>query len=201
MRYQSILLFGAPGSGKGTQGKILAQVPGLFHLACGDVFRGLNPNTGVGRVFYEYSSRGELVPDEVTVELWESALEGAELSGSFDPNRDLLILDGIPRNVNQARMMDEKIEVLRLVHLVCRNRSALFDRLRRRALRENRYDDASDTVIQNRLDVYQRETSVVLDCYPADNVVEIDADQSPLQVLASIAKVIDTARVRMRQPA
>ncbi|HEX6971477.1 MAG TPA: nucleoside monophosphate kinase [Limnochordia bacterium] len=201
MRYPTILLFGAPGAGKGTQGRILAQVPGLFHLSCGDVFRSLKPDSRLGRIFDEYSSRGALVPDSVTIELWESALEGARLSGAFDPDRDLLILDGIPRNRAQARMMEERIEVLRLIHLQCRNRAALFDRLRRRALRENRYDDASDAVISHRLEVYQKETALVLDYYPADRIVEVDADQSPLLVLASLAHIIDGVRVMMRQPA
>src|SRR5205814_1635842 len=61
MRYKSILLFGAPGSGKGTQGKILGSIPGFYHSACGDVFRSLDLQSEMGRVFWEYSSRGELV--------------------------------------------------------------------------------------------------------------------------------------------
>ncbi len=62
-RYKTILLFGAPGAGKGTQGKILGKVPGFYHLACGDVFRSLDMGSDLGRSFMEYSSRGELVPD------------------------------------------------------------------------------------------------------------------------------------------
>ena len=70
-RYQTILLFGAPGSGKGTQGKVLGQIPGFYHLSCGEVFRTLNINSELGKIFYEYSSRGELVPDDVTVNMWK----------------------------------------------------------------------------------------------------------------------------------
>ena len=62
-RYQTILLFGAPGSGKGTQGKILGQIPGFYHLSCGEVFRTLDTSSELGRTFMEYSSRGELVPE------------------------------------------------------------------------------------------------------------------------------------------
>jgi adenylate kinase len=67
-RYLSYLLFGAPGSGKGTQGKALGQVPRFFHCACGDVFRSIDTRTKVGQAFIQYSSRGELVPDEISIE-------------------------------------------------------------------------------------------------------------------------------------
>ncbi|MGH7972588.1 MAG: nucleoside monophosphate kinase, partial [Limisphaerales bacterium] len=63
MNYRTILLFGAPGAGKGTQGKILGMVPHFFHCACGDVFRSLSADSSVGRTFLEYSGRGDLVPD------------------------------------------------------------------------------------------------------------------------------------------
>src|SRR6185295_9118273 len=70
MKYRTILLFGAPGAGKGTQGKILGTIPNFFHCACGDVFRSLKTDSTVGQVFLEYSSRGELVPDQPTIDLW-----------------------------------------------------------------------------------------------------------------------------------
>ena len=66
MKYRTILLFGAPGSGKGTQGKILGTVPGYFHFACGDAFRNLRIEDPMGKAFIEYSSEGQLVPDETT---------------------------------------------------------------------------------------------------------------------------------------
>ena len=70
MKYRSILLFGAPGAGKGTQGKVLGMIPHFFHCACGDVFRKLRADSPLGRVFIKYSSRGQLVPDNQTVKLW-----------------------------------------------------------------------------------------------------------------------------------
>src|SRR3989454_6004020 len=70
MIYRTVLLFGAPGAGKGTQGKILGTIPNFFHCACGDVFRSLKTDSAIGQVFLEYSSRGELVPDEQTIQLW-----------------------------------------------------------------------------------------------------------------------------------
>src|SRR5688572_17009677 len=97
MKYRTILLFGAPGSGKGTQGKILGTVPNLFHFACGDAFRNLRIEDPMGRLFIEYSSRGELVPDEPTIGLWAKNIKASTLNGVFDPARDTLVLDGIPR--------------------------------------------------------------------------------------------------------
>ena len=91
-----MLLFGAPGAGKGTQGKILGTIPNFFHCACGDVFRNLTIESKIGRVFVEYSSRGQLVPDEQTVRLWRESIHGNTKSGRFHPERDTLVLDGIP---------------------------------------------------------------------------------------------------------
>ena len=66
-RYVTYLLMGAPGSGKGTQGKVLGSVPRFFHFACGEVFRSLDTRSPLGQKFIEYSSRGQLVPDDLTV--------------------------------------------------------------------------------------------------------------------------------------
>src|SRR5579859_7068931 len=92
MRYRTILLFGAPGAGKGTQGKILGTIPNFFHCACGDVFRNLTIDSKIGRVFIEYSSRGELVPDEPTIELWRQSIQGITQAGRFNPAQDTLVL-------------------------------------------------------------------------------------------------------------
>ena len=67
--YRTFLLFGAPGAGKGTQGKILGTIPNFFHFACGDAFRNLKIESELGRTFIDYSSQGKLVPDEPTIEL------------------------------------------------------------------------------------------------------------------------------------
>src|SRR5262245_58547592 len=111
MKYRTILLFGAPGAGKGTQGKILGTIPNFFHCACGDVFRSLSANDPIGRTFIEYSGRGELVPDEPTVELWRRFIHNCEKSGRFHPGHDTLVLDGIPRNVHQAEMLEGTLDV------------------------------------------------------------------------------------------
>src|SRR3982750_2733815 len=107
MKYKTFLLFGAPGAGKGTQGKILGSVPDFFHCACGDVFRSLKSDSPIGRIFLEYANHGKLVPDEPTVDLWQQFIESSKKSGRFNPDSDTLILDGIPRNVHQAEMLQD----------------------------------------------------------------------------------------------
>ena len=102
MKYRAILLFGAPGAGKGTQGKILGQIPNFVHFSCGDAFRNLRVDSQLGRVFVEYASAGRLVPDEPTIELWKRSIEGMTATGRFNPDADTMLLDGIPRNPRQA---------------------------------------------------------------------------------------------------
>ncbi len=186
MKFKTILLFGAPGTGKGTQGHTLGSIPGLVHVACGEIFRDLRVGTPLGRVFLDYSSRGVLVPDDFTVQLWKEHVEGLIRLGRYDPETDILILDGIPRNVAQARLMDNYIDVQRLYYLDCADKEKMVLRLKRRALHENRLDDASDATIQTRLYVYEAETAPVLDYYPPDKVHRIDTGRTPIEVLADI---------------
>ncbi len=150
MKYTTYLIFGAPGSGKGTQGKILGSIPRFFHCACGDVFRSLDTRTPLGQEFLAYSSKGQLVPDELTVKLWVESITNCVRSNKFKPDIDALVLDGIPRNIHQAEIMKDLIEVKKVLHLSCPDRNALFARLKKRALKDNRYDDASDEVIRKR---------------------------------------------------
>lgn len=185
-KYKTILLFGAPGAGKGTQGAILGRIPGFYHCACGDVFRNIDINSELGHKFYEFSSRGELVPDEITVGMWAQALHARTVLGDYKPSDDLLILDGIPRTLEQAQIMDDHIQVLKIIHLTCDNENAMFQRLRKRALKANRHDDADEKVIRKRWEVYKQETAPVLGHYPADRVVSIDSIGSPAQILHDI---------------
>ena len=111
MKYRSILLFGAPGAGKGTQGKILGVIPNFFHCACGDVFRNLRADSPLGRIFIDYSGRGQLVPDEPTIELWRQFIDNSTKIGRFHPDQDTLVLDGIPRNVRQAQILRDTLDV------------------------------------------------------------------------------------------
>jgi adenylate kinase len=192
MKYRTILLFGAPGSGKGTQGKILGAVPSLFHFACGDAFRNLRITDPIGKIFIEHSSKGQLVPDEPTIDLWARNIEASTISGRFDPSRDTLVLDGIPRNVRQAEILKNTLDVRAVFHLTCPDMSKMVERLQRRALRENRLDDANLDVIRQRLETYMTETKPVLDYYGPKIVHDINSTQTPVNVLRDILSIIAT---------
>lgn len=189
-RYKTILLFGAPGAGKGTQGKILGKIPGFFHLACGDVFRSLDLSSDLGAKFLAYSSRGELVPDDLTIEMWRQNMHAQTVLSLYKPAVDLLILDGIPRSVAQAKEMERYLDVLEVIHLVCPDRDEMVRRMRKRALKENRLDDADEKVIRRRFEVYDRETAPVLACYPAEIISNVDAMGSPAEVLQHVLEVV-----------
>src|SRR5947207_10818642 len=186
MRYNTYVLSGGPGGGKGTQGKTLGTIPRYYHCDCGDVFRSIDMRTKVGKAFLEYSSKGQLVPDDITVELWREAIDAAVESHKFKPDIDTLVLDGIPRNIGQAEIMEEMIDVKKMFHLSCPSRETLFYRLKKRALKDNRLDDANDQVIQRRLDTYETESKPVLSYYPEEMVTVVDATQPPSKVLFDI---------------
>jgi len=191
-RRPAILILGAPGSGKGTQGRILGTVPRFVHFACGDVFRSLDTRTPLGQKFVEHSSKGELVPDELTVELWNTQLKNWADMHSYKPDIDFLVLDGIPRNVRQAEIMKEHVEVIQVFHLSCPNREELARRMRKRALKENRLDDASDLVIEQRIQTYEAETKPLLDFYGEGLVTDVDATKPPIEVLNKIINKVVT---------
>jgi adenylate kinase len=190
MKYRTYLIFGAPGAGKGTQGKVLGAIPRFFHCACGDVFRSLDTRTPLGQAFLEYSSRGQLVPDEITVKLWMARIGDMVGSHTFKPDIDSLVLDGIPRNVEQARIMTDMIDVKRVFHLSCPDRDALVARLKKRALKENRFDDANEEVIRRRLATYEAESRPILEYYGPGLVTSVDATQTPIHVANDILSAI-----------
>ncbi len=182
----AILVLGAPGSGKGTQGKALGMIPGFFHCACGDVFRALDTRTELGQKFVEYSSKGHLVPDELTIELWQAQIENWKEAHLYHPEEDVLVLDGIPRNVRQAEILENYIDVHQVFHLSCPDRAELAKRMRSRALKENRMDDASDVVIEKRIKTYEAETKPILEFYSDALRTDIDGSQAPAKVLHDI---------------
>ena len=167
-------------------GKALGAIPGFVHVACGDLFRTLDMTSPLGKAFMDYSSKGLLVPDEITVALWKDSIDSLIGSHAFVPGRDVLILDGIPRNVAQARKLEPFVAVQRIFYLVCSDENLMFDRIRRRALKENRLDDAFEDVIRRRWRVYEDESQPVLDYYPKEIITQIDAVGSPVQVIHTI---------------
>ncbi|MEN9974249.1 MAG: hypothetical protein RLZZ282_255, partial [Verrucomicrobiota bacterium] len=142
-----------------------------------------------------YSSRGELVPDELTIALWKAQIDNLADTHLYKPDIDFLVLDGIPRNVHQARLMAPHIEVYQVFHLTCPNRDELARRLRKRALKDNRIDDASDAVITQRIATYDAQTKPLLEFYPPEAITNIDATQPPVKVLADIIQSITSLAV------
>ena len=199
-RFNTFLIFGAPGSGKGTQGVVLGQLPRFFHCACGDVFRSLDTRSEIGQEFLKYSSQGLLVPDDLTVRLWKSKIDAQVDGNLFKPDIDFLVLDGIPRNVEQAKIMENHVQVHQVFHLSLKNRDELARRLRKRALKDNRLDDANETVIAQRLALYDEETKPMLDYYDDSLISQIDAALTPAEVMLEILKVITELKVFQEAP-
>jgi len=180
--YPAALIFGVPGAGKGTQGVILTRVPGFFHLSSGVIFRKLDAKSDEGRLVREYSARGELVPDEITIKIFLNWLEAQRDAERFRPREHLLVLDGIPRNIAQCKMLESFIDVKALIHFMCSNEDVMIKRIRRRAALENRVDDASESVTRKRFEVYHQETAPILEYYPQEIVHNIEADRIPAEV-------------------
>ena len=189
-RYQSFILTGAPGCGKGTQGAILGEVPRFYHFSMGDAFRSLDTRTEIGQEFVKYSSAGQLVPDELSIRFFRAQVDARVKTTEFKPDIDVLVLDGIPRNRSQAELLVEHVDVLHIFHLACPDREELITRLRKRALKSGRLDDASEEVIRHRIRTYEQETKEVFDCFPGSLRTEIDANQAPVKVLADILEVV-----------
>ena len=188
--YQTVLLFGPPGVGKGTQGRILGQIPGFFHLSCGEVFRSLDINSPDGREVTKHINQGRLVPDETTIRIWKRNLDALTVLSHYKPYEDLLVLDGIPRNRRQAELVEEHIKVNKIIHLMSPDVEAMVQRIRRRAIRENRLDDASEDVIRRRFDVYRQETEPVLQYYSPKLIQEVDAIGSPADILLKVLTIV-----------
>lgn len=188
-KYKAFVLVGAPGCGKGTQGSIMGSIPRFYHFSMGDAFRSLDTRTPIGQEFVKYSSRGELVPDELTIRYFKIQVDARADLHMFKPDIDILLLDGIPRNLEQAKLLEDHIDVLQLFHLSCPDRDELVGRLRKRALKEGRMDDASEEVILKRFKTYEEETKELLDYY-SDVRADINAIQAPVKVLDDILQVI-----------
>jgi len=190
MKLRTILLFGSPGAGKGTQGIILGSIPTYLHVSSGDLFRDLSVQNPLGQTFLDYAGKGQLVPDAPTIKLWHDDIENRIRNGIFNPETDTLLLDGIPRNTAQAQLLDDKLNVIGVVNLFCKDLDIMVERLQARALREDRLDDANLDTIRNRLKVYEAETRPVLEHYGDDLVHTIDSTQTPVLVLRDVLAVL-----------
>jgi adenylate kinase len=185
-KYRCILLFGMPGSGKGTQGAVLGQLPSLVHISMGDIFRKV-PRTGkFGREIEKFTSQGLMVPDDLTVRIFERHLLILEMQELLVPEQHTLILDGLPRSYAQAQRLDCILDLVQIFHLKIVDTVLATERLRARALRENRLDDMSEDVIHRRLQTYYDETFKTLSFYPTDLIYDVDAGRRAIDVLCDI---------------
>jgi adenylate kinase len=187
----NVLLIGAPGSGKGTQGQRLAELMGMRHIATGDLLRKeVADETELGLEVAGYLERGELVPDKVIIDLVMPTVIDAAGSDGY-------LLDGFPRSVEQAEQV--RAAVTRLgakadaaIYLDA-PREALVARLLERARIEGRSDDTAD-VIANRLQVFDDETSPLVDYYRGRGLLQVvDATRSPEEVTVLIMNALEAA--------
>lgn len=185
-KFQSVLIFGPPGSGKGTQGKFLSSAGNHFHLSSGDVFRGLSPESSSGKLYHSYAGKGMLLPDDVTIEIWHHYVMGLIATNQYFPKEQLLLLDGIPRTVKQAEILKRYISIKKIILLEAKNSDVLVQRLKRRALIEKRQDDRDESVLKKRMEVYENETFPLLEYYDEKLISRFNAEQRPLEVLRDI---------------
>lgn len=196
--HPAVLLIGMPGVGKGTQGKLLGKIPGLFHLSTGEILRSLRDDTDDGRLVADCLRRGQFIPDELMLEIWQHWLAAEVEAGHYLPDEQVLLLDGIPRNRLQCERLSEHIDVLQVIYLNPPDEEPIVQRLRQRALIEGRSDDADESIIRGRFEVYRRETAPILNFYPPGVIREIDPMGSSAEVLKRILDVLSPVIVATR---
>lgn len=184
--FRTVLIFGPPGAGKGTLGKFLSSAGNHFHLSSGDIFRGLSPESPAGKLYHNYAGKGLLLPDEITIRIWHHFVHGLIATNKYFPSQQLLLLDGIPRTIRQADLLQKYIHIEKIIVLEIGDIEELVKRLQRRALIEKRLDDMDPHILRTRMEVYQQDTLKLLKHYPDDLLAQFKADQKPLKVLRDV---------------
>lgn len=163
----NLILFGPPGSGKGTQAEKLVEKYNLLHISTGDLFRyEMGNDTELGLLAKSYISKGELVPDSVTIGM---------LKNKVDANPDVpgYIFDGFPRNIIQSEALDEilneKGESVSILLSLDVDDEEIVKRILNRGKTSGRTDDNDESIIRNRIEVYKSETTPVFDFYAKAN--------------------------------
>ncbi|MEI8109979.1 MAG: adenylate kinase [Chitinophagia bacterium] len=186
----NIILFGPPGSGKGTQSARLVEQYSLIHLSTGDLLRSeINRQTKLGLEAKAIMDRGELVPDGVVVGMIASALDN-------NPNAKGFLFDGFPRTVAQSEALDQLLEqkktAIGVVLALEVGEEELVKRLLNRGLTSGRSDDNSEEVVRARIIEYHNKTSVVADYYKQFNkVVKIKGEGSVEEIFSSLCSEIE----------
>jgi adenylate kinase len=185
----NILLLGPQGAGKGTQAKRIAGEYAIAHIASGEILRAeMDAGTELGRRVKDVYDRGDLVSDDLMIELIRTRLEKPDTESGF-------VLDGFPRTTVQAEALDEMFaEIGRSFSVVFALQipdKVAFERLRKRSVVEGRADD-TDEAIQRRLDNYHRETEPLIEYYRVrGNLVPIHGDRSENEVFAEIQQALE----------
>jgi adenylate kinase len=187
----NLILFGPPGSGKGTQSEKLIAKYGLKHLSTGDLLRSeIANNTPLGLEAKNFMDKGLLVPNEVVIGMISSALDA-------NPNAKGFLFDGFPRTTAQADALDKLLELkktsISLMLALEVSEEELVKRLLKRGQTSGRSDDTNEKIIRERINVYHNETSAVAEHYRKVNKVEmIEGEGSIDDIFASLSKEIDT---------
>lgn len=190
----NIVLFGPPGAGKGTQAAKLIDKYNLVHLSTGDIFRAnIKGETELGTLAKSYIDKGELVPDEVTIGMLESEVEK-------NPNAEGFIFDGFPRTTPQAKALEqflkEKNTEVSVMMALAVDEQELIKRLLLRGKDSGRADDQDESIIANRIKVYNEQTAVVADYYAAQNKFEkIDGVGSIEEIFDRLTSAIDEHQI------
>ena len=183
-----LIFLGPPGAGKGTQAYVLAQALQIPHISTGEILRqAIAQATPLGKKAQGYVERGELVPDDLILDLIRERLRSADTQLGW-------ILDGFPRNVTQASFLDKLLEELSQKADVVINLEVPDQILITRLLSRGRKDDTEET-ISRRLQVYREQTAPLIDYYRSrDKLYSLDGDRTPEFVTQSLKQVIDEAR-------
>jgi adenylate kinase len=186
----NLVLFGPPGAGKGTQASILKEKYQLVHISTGDVFRyNIKNETELGKSAKSYMDKGQLVPDEVTIEMLKAEVESNEGAKGF-------IFDGFPRTRAQAEALGEFLaskgeEVDAMIALEVED-EVLVQRLLERGKTSGRPDDADESVIRERIKVYYEETAILKEYYKKDDkYYGVDGVGSVQEITERLSAVID----------
>ncbi len=166
-----VLFLGPPGAGKGTQATLLARALGVPHISTGVMLReAVAEGTELGRQAGALMAAGDLVPDKMVVAMVAERLSRSDAACGY-------LLDGFPRNVEQADALDRSVagDAIEIVLLLTVAEDELVDRLLKRAVEDGRDDDNEDT-IRRRLEVYRSETEPLIDHYPSHGVPIITID-------------------------